>query len=142
MTDVPTEVKQPEDHKPADDDVTVKTAKTGQTYSVSKKTFVWTTDEGATVRIPMRIKLGLLRSIGDKEVDDVGTRFEMIDLLAPGQADVMDEQDVNDFQAMFSTWQEEYNLLNLAALGESEGSSSSSTSTEQPSNMTGEPVSA
>jgi FPC/CPF motif-containing protein YcgG len=40
MTDVPTEVKQPEDHKPADDDVTVKTAKTGQTYSVSKKTFV------------------------------------------------------------------------------------------------------
>lgn len=142
MTDVPAEVKQPEDHKPAADEVTVKTAKTGQTYSVSRKTFTWTTDEGATVRIPMRIKLGLLRSIGDKEIDDVGTMFEMIDLLAPGQVEVMDDQDVNDFQAMFSTWQEEYNLLNLAALGESSGSSSSSTSTVEPSNTTGEPVSA
>jgi hypothetical protein len=119
-----------------------KTAKTGQKYTIDGKTFTWTTDEGAVIRIPMRIKLGLLRNMAGKDADDVGTMFEMIDGIAPGQADLMDNQDVNDFQAMFSTWQEEYNLLNLAALGESSGSSSSSTSTEQPSNMTGEPVSA
>jgi hypothetical protein len=119
-----------------------KTAKTGQKYTIDGKTFTWTTDEGAVIRIPMRIKLGLLRNMAGKDADDVGTMFEMIDGIAPGQADLMDNQDVNDFQAMFSTWQEEYNLLNLAALGESSGSSSSSTSTEQPSNTTGEPVSA
>ena len=110
-------------------------------YRIEGKTFIWTTDEGTEIRIPLRIKLKIIRSMGDKDIDNVGVMFEMLDQIVPDQADAIDEQDVNDFQAMFLAWQVEYNSVQGASLGESEGSSTSSTSTAELSNTTGEPVS-
>jgi hypothetical protein len=94
-----------------------KKTKADKRYDIDGKTFVWITDEGATVKIPMRIKLGVIRAMADRELS-TDVMFEMIDKIAPGQADVLDEQDVNDFQQMFVTWQAEYNKLSGASLGE------------------------
>lgn len=94
-----------------------KHATTGKQYAIDGKTFTWTTDEGATVTIPMRLKLGVIRSMAGKELD-ADTMFQIIDAIAPGQADVMDEQDVNDFTSMFTTWQSEYTALQGATPGE------------------------
>lgn len=94
-----------------------KKTKADKPYRIDGKKFIWTTDEGDTVTIPLRIKLGVIRAMSGKELD-TGTMFEMIDKIAPGQEDVLDEQDVNDFQSMFTTWQREYNALNGATPGE------------------------
>jgi hypothetical protein len=94
-----------------------KKTKADKRYNVDGKVFTWTTDEGAEIKIPMRIKLGVIRAMADRELS-TDVMFEMIDKIAPGQADVLDEQDVNDFQQMFVTWQAEYNKLSGASLGE------------------------
>ena len=94
-----------------------KTTDDGRKYEVDGKTFTWTTDEGATVAIPMRLKLKVIRSLAGRE-QDVAVMFEILEQIAPGQAEVMDEMDVNDFQLMFTTWQKEYNALTGASLGE------------------------
>lgn len=89
----------------------------GKQYKIDGKTFTWTTDEGDTVTVPLRLKLGVIRSLAGRELDPAAM-FEIIDRIAPGQADVMDEQDVNDFTAMFTTWQQEYAALQGATPGE------------------------
>lgn len=95
-----------------------KKTKADKPYKIDGKTFTWTTDEGDAIEIPMRIKLKVLRSLSARDVDDVGTMFDMLEAIIPNQADKLDEQDVNDFIAMFRTWQAEYTALNGATPGE------------------------
>lgn len=99
-----------------------KKTKADKPYRIDGKKFVWTTDEGDTVTIPLRIKLKLIRSMAGRDLD-AASMFDMLEALIPGQADTLDEMDVNDFQAMFKAWQTEYNALTGATLGESSGSS-------------------
>lgn len=94
-----------------------KNATNGTQYKVDGKTFTWTTDEGATITIPMRLKLGVIRNMAGRELD-AAAMFDIIDTIAPGQAEVLDDQDVNDFTAMFRTWQQEYTALQGATPGE------------------------
>lgn len=100
-----------------------KTAANGSTYTVDGKQFVWTTDEGAEVRIPLRIKLKVIRSMRGRDLNDLDTMFDILEAIVPDQADTLDEQDVLDFQAMFSTWNAEYKTMSGATLGESSSSS-------------------
>lgn len=105
-----------------------KTTTDGRTYKVDGKMFVWTPegDDGqpvdAQVRIPLRIKLKVIRALAGRPLDNE-VMFEMLEALIPEQADVLDEMDVNDFQAMFTAWQSEYNTVSGASLGESSSSS-------------------
>lgn len=89
----------------------------GKQYAINGKTFTWTTDEGGTVEIPMRLKLKVIRELADREMD-ASAMFDILERVIPGQADALDEMDVNDFSAMFQTWQTEYQKLSGAALGE------------------------
>jgi hypothetical protein len=107
-----------------------KTTPAGREYDVDGKRFTWhpldDDDQPGTlpdVVLPLRIKLGVLRSLSGRDLDADGM-FAMLEALAPDQSDTLDEMDVADFQAMFSTWQAEYQALSGAALGESSGSSS------------------
>lgn len=95
-----------------------KTTESGKTYKVSDKSFTWTTDADGTVKIPLRLKMKTLRAMSGRNLDDLETMFDLIDAVAPGQEAVIDEQDVNDFQAMFAAWQKEYNDLTGSTLGE------------------------
>lgn len=93
----------------------------GHDYSIDGKTLTWVTEDG-TVTIPMRIKVKLIRELAEVDLDAAGM-FTFIDAIAPGQGEVMDEMDLNDFEDMFTTWQAEYKALSGASLGESGGSS-------------------
>lgn len=105
-----------------------KKTEAGVEYEIDGKKFVWhpEDDNGArgdsTVTIPLRIKLKLIRSMADRDLDS-GAMFDMLSALVPNQQDALDDMDVNDFQQMFATWQSEYNALTGASLGESSSSS-------------------
>lgn len=86
-------------------------------YKIDGKTFVWTTDEGDEVSLPMRIKLKVIRGMADRDLN-ADAMFEILEALTPGQSEVLDEMDLNDFQDMFTAWQREYELLSGASLGE------------------------
>lgn len=101
---------------------------TGRDYRVEGRQFFWfpLDDNGETgnlphVTIPLRLKLKVIRSMAGRELD-AAAMFDLLGALIPDQADTLDEMDVNDFTAMFSTWQREYNALNGATLGESQSS--------------------
>lgn len=91
---------------------------------VDGKMFVWTTEDGAKLTIPLRIKMRVLRKVGDGNLDADGM-FLMLEALVPDQVDVMDDMDVNDFTAAFGAWQAAYNQQNGATPGEASGSSPS-----------------
>jgi hypothetical protein len=100
-----------------------KKSKTGQQYTIDGKTFVWTSTEAEVeVKIPMRIKLKTLRAFSGRNLDDFETMFDLLDAVAPGQAEALDEMDLNEFQVMFDAWQTEYNALSGATLGEASSS--------------------
>ena len=101
-----------------------KTTKAGDNYKIDGKKFIWTTEDGDEVTIPLRIKLKVLRSLAGEDAGNVATMFKLLEQIIPDQGDVLDEMDVNDFVRCFTTWQQEYNTLNGASLGESSGSSS------------------
>ena len=92
-------------------------------YTVEGKTFTWTTEDGAQVSIPLRVRMRLIRGMTGVDLDAEGM-FKMLDALIPEQAEALDDMDVNDFADMFRAWQREYNALSGASLGESSGSSS------------------
>lgn len=107
-----------------------KTTESGRKYEIDGRTFMWhpEDDNGEVgnvpdVRIPLRLKLKVVRALGGRDLDSE-VMFELLNALIPNQAEVLDEMDVNDFQEMFTTWQDEYNSLTGASLGESPGSSS------------------
>lgn len=98
----------------------------GRRYVVTGKLFTWfplddDDTETEPLSIPLRIKLGVILDLSGQDLDAVGMQ-QMIITLLPGVEDRLREMDVNDFQAMFTTWQSEYALLNGATLGESSGS--------------------
>lgn len=99
-----------------------KTAKNGSTYAIDGKHLTWTTDEGVKLEVPLRIKLKVIREMADADPNNVATMFAILEQIIPGEKDTLDEMDVNDFTAMFTTWNEEYAALSGAALGESSGS--------------------
>lgn len=101
-----------------------KTTAAGREYEVTGKKFVWhpLDDEGDAgnlpdVTIPLRIKLKVIRAMSDRQLD-AAAMFTMLEALIPDQGETLDEMDVNDFTAMFSTWQTEYNALTGATPGE------------------------
>ena len=89
---------------------------------VAGKVFTWTTEDGDTIDIPLRIKVKVLRSMSSKDLD-VDGMFAMLEALIPGQAEAIDELDVNDLTNMFTAWQSAYNAQTGATLGESSASS-------------------
>lgn len=100
-----------------------KTTPAGREYEVDGKTFTWhpldDNDETGNlpdISIPLRIKLKLVRQMAGELDND--SMFAMLEALIPGQADTLDEMDVNDFQHMFAAWQTEYNQLTGATPGE------------------------
>lgn len=106
-----------------------KTTKDGRRYDIDGRKLIWhpEDDEGVTgnlpdVKIPLRLKLGLILDLAGQELDNA-VMAQMLERIIPDQMDVLREMDVNDFQDMFSTWQDEYNGLTGASLGESSGSS-------------------
>lgn len=86
------------------------------------KVFTWTTEDDATITIPLRINMGVLRTMGSDNLD-AAAMLVMIDAIAPGQSEVIDATDTNDFVSCFTAWQDAYNNHTGATLGESSGSS-------------------
>lgn len=80
-------------------------------------------EEPFDIRIPLRMKVGVLRPLAGSDIDDISSVLIMLDALIPGQSDKLDEMDVNDLQEMFAAWQDEYTALNGASVGEASGSS-------------------
>lgn len=107
-----------------------KTSEQGRKYDVDGRKVIWhpEDDEGEQgnlpdVRLPLRIKMGLVLDAGEMEMDNSGM-VRMLELLIPNQIDTIREMDVNDFQDMFVSWQSEYNTLTGASVGESGASGS------------------
>lgn len=90
---------------------------------VEGRTFVWPTEDGDEIRIPMRLKLKVLRAMEGVELDATGM-FRMLEALIPDQAEALDEMDVNEFGAMFDAWNKAYTAQEGVTLGEPRGSSS------------------
>jgi hypothetical protein len=101
-----------------------KKTKDDQPYTITGKTFAWQPldddDERGTmpvIEIPMRVKLKVIRELAGRDLD-ADSMFAILEKLIPHQAEVLDEMDLNDFQAMFMAWQKEYEALSGASLGE------------------------
>lgn len=107
-----------------------KTSKQGRKYDIDGRKVIWhpEDDDGVTgnlpdIRLPLRLKLGLVLDMGAQELDN-SSMAAMLEALVPNQMDNLREMDVNDFQDMFVTWQDEYNTLTGASMGESSASAS------------------
>src|SRR4051812_8909364 len=101
-----------------------KKTEAGRSYKVTGKKFIWSpldeddkTGNLPEVAIPLRVKVSILRSMSDRDLD-TDSMFDLIDAVAPGQAETLGEMDSNDFVNMFNTWQSEYHALNGASPGE------------------------
>lgn len=93
-------------------------------YRIDGKQFVWEpvddNDERGNlpaVSIPMRIKLKVIRGLADRDLN-ADAMFDILEAIIPNQAEALDEMDLNDFQDMFAAWQNEYQSLSGATLGE------------------------
>lgn len=124
-----------------------KTTNAGRQYRIDGRRFVWTPEVLADedplpdISIPLRIKLGVVRDLAGRDLD-AAAMFDVLGRLIPGQAAVLDDMDLNDFQDMFSTWQAEYEALSGASLGESSAQPARSPSIGDQPNTTGVPASA
>jgi len=108
--------------KPQDRLAKAATPKPDPRGKVVGKVFTWTTQDDATINVPLRVNMGVVRSMGHGDLD-ADAMFDMIDAIAPGQADVIDATDTNDFMDCFKAWQSAYNDRTGATLGESSDSS-------------------
>lgn len=120
-----------------------KTSKQGRTYSIDGRRVVWhpEDDDGEQgtmpdVTIPLRIKMKTVIALANQELDTLGMSKMLAAILPESQMPMIEDMDVNDFQDMFVTWQDEYNSLTGGSLGESSPSVASSPSTEEPSSTT------
>ena len=109
----------PAPRKPADHKTKVVPNPRGK---VVGKVFTWTTEDDATITIPLRINMNVLEEINGDDLDASGM-LRMISKIAPGQDDVIGLTDVNDFVSCFTAWQDAYNKSTGATLGESSASS-------------------
>lgn len=108
-----------------------KTTPDGRTYHVDGRMLTWPADvdteageEPFEIKIPLRMKLKVLKPFIGQSNDDIGAMFEMLNAIIPNQSENLDEMDVADFESMFTAWNTEYTQLNGASLGEASGSSS------------------
>lgn len=125
-----------------------KTSKQGRTYTIDGRRLIWHPEDddgnqGAMpdVTIPLRIKMKTVLALADQELDTLGMSKMLEAILPASQSEFISDMDVNDFQDMFVTWQDEYNSLTGGSLGESSPSAASSPSTAPPSSTTSEVVS-
>ncbi len=87
-------------------------------HSVDGRTFVWTAEDGTEVKIPLRVEVAILRSMGDRDLD-VSGMYDLLEAVAPDQTGAFDKMDVGtDFQPMFEAWQAAYNERSGASPGE------------------------
>lgn len=90
---------------------------------IKGKIFTWHTEDGNKLVLPLRVKVKVLRELNDLMLDADGM-YQMAIAVAPDQAKVIDEMDLNDFTDGFNAWRAAYADLAGAGLGESSGSSS------------------
>lgn len=98
--------------------------------------FHWTTPSGAEITLPRadKIKAGVLRKVRHMdEIDAMFTIFEAI--VDDATLALIDDLTVEELNELADAWQQS------AALGESSGSSTSSTPTGEPSSTTSAPAS-
>ena len=106
-----------------------KTTKLGRRYTIDGRKFSWyplNDDDQPSVEpitIPLRMKLSTVLDLNATQDMDVTVMRELIKRIIPGQDEAVVEMDLLDFQAMFTTWQAEYQLLSGVTLGESSSSS-------------------
>jgi len=117
------------------------TTESGRQYDVKGRLLIWHPDQDeddqiADIRLPLRMKLRKLLEVNTQGLSGNEQAIELIRMLAPHQVDDCLEMDVNDFTEMFQVWQDTYNNLTGAKLGESSASSGSSGNTGAPSNTT------
>lgn len=87
-------------------------------HRVDGRTFVWTAEDGTEVKIPLRVEVAVLRSMGDRDLD-VSGQYDLLEAVAPGQAATFDKMDIGtDFTPMFEAWQAAYRDLSGASPGE------------------------
>ena len=105
------------------------TSPAGRTYDLDGKYLTWHPevwdDEPALpdVRLPLRIKLGVVLNIAEKgDLSNNATMRDTLLAIAPAIEPVIEDMDVNDFRDMFTTWLTTYNQLTGASLGESSAS--------------------
>lgn len=111
----------PAPRKPQDRLAKAVTPKPDPRGKVEGKVFTWTTEDDATLTIPLRMNVGTIRLVsGDLDIDAVLILF---DEMIPDQRAVVDATDVNDVMAAFTAWQSAYNDRTGATLGESSDSS-------------------
>lgn len=120
-----------------------KTSKEGRTYSIDGRRLIWhpEDDDGQQgnmpdITIPLRIKMRTVLALSDRDMDTMVMSEMLRAILPESQVELIDDMDVNDFQDMFVTWQDEYNSLTGGSLGEPLASPGSASSTEQPSSTT------
>lgn len=125
-----------------------KNSKQGRKYAIDGRKLIWhpEDDDGVQgnmpdVTIPLRIKMRTVLALADRDLDNGGMADMLRAILPESQHDLIDDMDVNDFQDMFVTWQEEYSSLTGGSLGESSPSAASLESIAQPSSSTSEVVS-
>ena len=108
----------PQDHKPK------RATKAKRQYEVAGRKFTWHPlqfpDEAPLpdIVIPLRLKMKVVNKVGGDRDLDTDAMSEILEQMIPGQTEVLDEMDANDFAAMFTAWQEEYQKLSGATLGE------------------------
>ena len=75
-------------------------------HAVIEDTFVWhsTDPEVGEVRIPLKFKTKILRAARERQDDDLGFMFTMLDAIIP--AEIVDEMDAGELMRMFRAWQE------------------------------------
>ena len=83
------------------------------------KVFVWETEDGETVTLPLRVPMGMyIEFMSVLMTED--NMLAALTKLAPAEVERFGQMDRNDFVGMFHAWQKRY--AGGASLGESEGS--------------------
>jgi hypothetical protein len=100
-------------------------SKQGRPYEIDGKYIVWhpevweDEDPLPDVRLPLRMKMGVLLDIGENVASSTNEKMrETLLAIVPSAVDVLDQMDVNDFQDMFMTWMDVYSGRAGLNLGE------------------------
>jgi hypothetical protein len=92
--------------------------KNADRFKVDGRTFTWTTEDGDTIALPLRLNVKDVRELNDRPLDASGM-YELLERVAPDQAPKFDEMDfLFDFQPMYEAWHDEYESAAGATVGE------------------------
>lgn len=77
-------------------------------FKILDKTFIWTSEDGETVAIPLRVSMAVFMKFDHRALDR-GAFFDLMAEIAPEQLDVIKRMDgAHDFDPMVFTWNEVY----------------------------------